>query len=303
MLQNSPKQFESVLQVANQNTEFLDSPAMQRCLEASDFELSDLKTSRDGHQPLSLPAAELREHALPLAADDGRAQRLRDGAHPGPAEGGAGAPVLFVLDEFAGLKRMSVIENAVAQIAGHGGKLWFVLQSLEQLKAVYKDNWETFLSNAGLKIFFGIEDHFTREYVSKLVGETEIIREVRSESDSTSESESHGRSSVHGNLGNGGDKPLCQHRKIMGVQHLQRPFLELQLDAGRLSRPALAGRIERPERVAGTLGNSEQRTIARGIARHVAVAHGRDFRDFRDLEIPHGRVERNHPEARPRYPR
>ena len=43
-----PKQFESVLQVANRNTEFIDSPAMQRCLEASDFELSELKTSPEG---------------------------------------------------------------------------------------------------------------------------------------------------------------------------------------------------------------------------------------------------------------
>ena len=48
MLLNSPKQFESVLQVANRNTEFIDSPAMQRCLEASDFQLSGLKTRPEG---------------------------------------------------------------------------------------------------------------------------------------------------------------------------------------------------------------------------------------------------------------
>jgi hypothetical protein len=100
----------------------------------------------------------------------------------------------MVLDEFAGLKRMEVIENAVAQIAGYGVKLFFVLQSLEQIKAVYKDNWETFLANAGLKVFFNLEDHFSREYVSKLIGETEQIREVRSASDSISESESISRS-------------------------------------------------------------------------------------------------------------
>ena len=102
-----------------------------------------------------------------------------------------GFPVLMVLDEFAGLKRMEVIEHAVAQIAGYGAKLFFVLQSLEQLKAAYKDNWETFLSNSGLKIFFSLDDHFSREYVSKLVGDTEVIREVRSASDSVSESESY----------------------------------------------------------------------------------------------------------------
>jgi hypothetical protein len=105
-----------------------------------------------------------------------------------------GHPVLMLLDEFAGLKRMEVIENAVAQIASYGVKLFFVLQSLEQLKAVYKDNWETFLANSGLKVFFNLEDHFSREYVSKLIGETEVIREVRSASDSTSESESLSRS-------------------------------------------------------------------------------------------------------------
>jgi hypothetical protein len=121
-----------------------------------------------------------------------------------------GYPVLMVLDEFAGLKRMEVIENAVAQIASYGVKLFFVLQSLEQLKAVYKDNWETFLANSGLKVFFNLEDHFSREYVSKLIGETEVIREVGSSNDSTSESEgvsksvtrsqseTHGRSSSTG---------------------------------------------------------------------------------------------------------
>jgi len=74
--------------------------------------------------------------------------------------------------------------------------MFFVLQSLEQLKAVYKDNWETFLANSGLKIFFNLEDHFSRDYVSKLIGETEIVREVRSASDSMSESDSVSRSTT-----------------------------------------------------------------------------------------------------------
>ena len=105
----------------------------------------------------------------------------------------------MILDEFAGLKRMDSIENAVAQIAGFGVKLFFVLQSLEQLKYTYTDNWETFLSNAGVKVFFSVEDHFTRDYVSKLAGETEIIRELQSSNQSQSENESYakGRSTSH----------------------------------------------------------------------------------------------------------
>jgi type IV secretory pathway TraG/TraD family ATPase VirD4 len=190
MLINSPKQYESVLQVANRNTEFIDSPAMQRLLEASDFQLSELKTRPEGLSLfLCLPQRYMNTHyrwlRMMISLTVTEMEKVR---------GRPRHPILMVLDEFAGLKRMEVIETAAAQIAGYGVKLFFVLQSLEQLKATYKDNWETFLANSGLKLFFNLEDNFSRDYVSKLIGETEVIREVRSESDSTSESESTSRS-------------------------------------------------------------------------------------------------------------
>jgi type IV secretory pathway TraG/TraD family ATPase VirD4 len=192
MLLNSPKQYESVLQVANRNTEFIDSPAMQRCVEASDFQISELKTRPGGLSVyLCLPQRYMSTHYRWLRMMIALIVTEMEKVRGRPA---TGYPVLMVMDEFAGLKRMEVIENAVAQIAGYGVKLFFVLQSLEQLKAVYKDNWETFLANSGLKVFFNLEDHFSREYVSKLIGETEVIREVRSASDSVSESESVSRS-------------------------------------------------------------------------------------------------------------
>jgi type IV secretory pathway TraG/TraD family ATPase VirD4 len=192
MLINSPKQYESVLQVANRNTEFIDSPAMQRLLEASDFQLSELKTRPEGLSLyLCLPQRYMNTHYRWLRMMISLTVTEMEKVRGRPA---TGHPILMVLDEFAGLKRMEVIETAAAQIAGYGVKLFFVLQSLEQLKAVYKDNWETFLANSGLKMFFNLEDNFSRDYVSKLIGETEVIREVRSESDSTSESESTSRS-------------------------------------------------------------------------------------------------------------
>jgi type IV secretory pathway TraG/TraD family ATPase VirD4 len=188
MLLNSPKQYESVLQVASRNTEFIDSPAMQRCLEGSDFALAELKTRPEGLSLyLCLPQRYMSTHyrwlRMMIALTVTEMEKVRGR----PA---AGHPVLLVLDEFAGLKRMEVIEHAVAQIAGYGVKMFFVLQSLEQLKGAYKENWETFLANSGLKVFFNLEDNFSRDYVSKLIGETEVIREVRSGSEGVSESES-----------------------------------------------------------------------------------------------------------------
>jgi type IV secretory pathway TraG/TraD family ATPase VirD4 len=189
MMVSTGKTFEGVLQSTAQHTEFLDSPGMRRVLAKSDFKLSELKTRPEGMTLyLSLPQRYMETHYRWLRMMVSLTTTEMEITRGQPA---SGYPVLMILDEFAGLRRMTAIENAVSQIAGFGVKLLFVLQSLEQLKNTYKDNWETFLSNAGLKVFFSVEDHFSREYVSKLVGETEIIREMHSANESKSQNESH----------------------------------------------------------------------------------------------------------------
>ncbi len=232
MLLNSPKQYESVLQVANRNTEFIDSPPMQRCIEASSTSsfLGPGKT-RPGavSERLSVLACRMymSTHYRWIRMMIGLTVTGMEKVSGRPA---TGHPVLMVLDEFAGLQRMEVIENAVAQIAGYGVKLFFVLQSLEQLKAVYKDNWETFLANSGLKVFFNLEDNFSREYVSKLIGETEVMREVASESetkgvfgkhvpqhDTKSQSETHGTSSSSGTSESDGTNSSASTGKSWGL--------------------------------------------------------------------------------------
>lgn len=179
MLADAPKQFQGVRQAATSHTKFIDSPGMQRCLEASDFELSELKTKSKGVSLyLSLPQGQMDTHhrwlrmmvSLTITEMEKTGGKLA-----------TGHPVLMVLDEFAGLDRMKVIENAAAQIAGFGVKMFFILQTFGHLKDIYKDNWETFLACSGLKIFFNIDDYFSQEYISKLIGDTEILIESQSE--------------------------------------------------------------------------------------------------------------------------
>jgi type IV secretory pathway TraG/TraD family ATPase VirD4 len=193
MMATASKMFQGVLQGVATQTEFLDSPGMRRVLSKSDFKLSELKTRPEGMTLyLSLPQRYMDTHYRWLRMMVSLTTTEMEITRGQPA---TGHPVLMVLDEFAGLKRMVAIENAVAQIAGFGVKLFFVLQSLEQLKNTYKDNWETFLSNAGVKIFFSIEDHFTRDYVSKLAGETEVVREMRSANEGRSQNEGYSKGS------------------------------------------------------------------------------------------------------------
>lgn len=215
LFKDSPEQFQSILQVVNRNTEFIESPGMKRCLETSDFDLAELKTKREGLTLyLCLPQGYMGTHYRWLRMIISLIVKEMESVRGQPA---TGHPVLMLLDEFAGLKRMEIIENAVAQLAGFGVKMFFVLQTLEQLKAVYKDNWETFLANAGLKLFFSLEDHFSREYVSKLIGETEIMREVHSAGDSSSESESASESKSQSRSESIGDSASHGHSVSEGT--------------------------------------------------------------------------------------
>ncbi|SEB90985.1 type IV secretory system conjugative DNA transfer family protein [Rhodobacter sp. 24-YEA-8] len=190
LLEASPRTLMSALQVARTNTDFLDSPALRSCLDRSSFQLSDLKTAPTSPY-LCLPQRFMGSHYRWLRMMTtlilGEMERARVRVPPKH-------PMLMVLDEFPALGRMKVIENAAAQIAGYGVKMMFVSQNMAQLKDVYKDNWETMVANAGVKLFFGNDDNFTREYVSKMIGDMELRRWAQSysHSEGRSQSESHG---------------------------------------------------------------------------------------------------------------
>ena len=182
MTSMADKQRSGVLEAARTNTEFLDSPPMQRLLERSDFDLAELKTNPRGLTIyLTLPQRVMETHyrwlRLMIALAVGEMERIKGR----PA---TGQPTLFLLDEFAGLKRMEVIENAAAQAAGMGIKFMFVVQNLAQLSEIYDKSWETFFGNSGLKLFFQIDDDFSRQYVSRQLGELETLRQTRSGSES-----------------------------------------------------------------------------------------------------------------------
>ncbi len=192
---DSPRTFQSVLQTAVTQTEFLDSEGLRNSLVTSDFKLSDLKTDPKGVSIyLALPQRYMNTHfrwfRMMVTLTITEMEKIS-------GQPAGGHRVLMVLDEFAGLKRMEIIENAVAQMAGFGVKMFYIAQTLPQLKSIYQDNWETLIANAGLKIFFDLEDHFSRDYVSKLIGETEVVRDLHSSSHTKGHSENYSEGESH----------------------------------------------------------------------------------------------------------
>jgi len=81
-------------------------------------------------------------------------------------------PVLLMLDEFAQLGHLPVIENTMAMMRGFGLKLWTLFQDLSQAQAIYSDRFESFLGNAGVLQAFAPQDITTADYLSKRTGQS-----------------------------------------------------------------------------------------------------------------------------------
>lgn len=183
----------SVLSNARRNTKFIDSPWMQRCLASTGFRIDDLKLRQGGVSLyVCLPARFIPTHARFLRLVLNLILYRMEAIGTGPTV--SGHSVLFVLDEFAALGRLEAIEKAAGLMAGYGVKLWPILQDLGQVKRHYKESWETFLGNAGVLQFFANTDLTTLEWLSKRIGQVEVIRETVTKSVSTAKGTTRSRS-------------------------------------------------------------------------------------------------------------
>lgn len=95
-------------------------------------------------------------------------------------------PVLFVLDEFLQLGPSPEFRNAIRTHAGYGVRLWFFLQDIGTLQEHYPGtSWQTFF-NCAVKQFFGTDETFTAELVSRFLGTTTVAYQATNEGSNVS---------------------------------------------------------------------------------------------------------------------
>ncbi|MDP9119830.1 MAG: type IV secretory system conjugative DNA transfer family protein [Acidobacteriota bacterium] len=169
--QKDPKLLSGILASTNRHTEFLDSPQILRTLTASTFRLEDLKHWRLSLY-LVLPPQYLQTHGRWLRLLTAATLRVLTTTPVRPAD-----PVLLLLDEFAALGRMPIVEDALSYARGYGISIWMLVQDLAQLRHLYRDSWETLLANTRIKQAFGIADDSTADYLSRLTGQTTVRTE------------------------------------------------------------------------------------------------------------------------------
>lgn len=91
--------------------------------------------------------------------------------------------VRMMLDEFANIGQIPNFTKLLATMRKYEISCSVILQSIAQIKNMYKDDWGTIIGNCDSFLFLGCPEYDTQEYVSKKLGKTTI--RTRSESQST----------------------------------------------------------------------------------------------------------------------
>lgn len=157
----------SLIENAQQNTQWLDYTSMSETLHESNFELSDIKT-KPCTVFLVIHPDYMVEHGRFLRLFVRSALSIMAKGDEGDE---AGRQCLFILDEFFSLGKMDAVQKAAGGMRKNGVQLLPILQDLGQLKILYDDDGaHTFFGNADAQIFFGNSDALTLEAISNQLG-------------------------------------------------------------------------------------------------------------------------------------
>lgn len=153
----------SIFSTAAAQTDFLDSLLLRNTLRHSDFTLASLRGERPATIFLCLPVGRMERHSRWLRLVVQLTCTVLESLGPYPR---MRPPILFMMEEFATLGHLEIMERAAAYFPGFGVKLWVILQDVTQLQRYYNAGWETFLGNAGLIQLFANGDEETLRYVA-----------------------------------------------------------------------------------------------------------------------------------------
>lgn len=164
------KEISSIISTALTQTAFLDSATLAENMQASDFSFEDLINGQATIY-LVLPVDKLQTYGrwLRLLVSIGIRTVARN-VRPLPL------PVLFMLDEFGTIGKLSAVSQAYGLMAGLQMVIWAFVQDINQLKRDYPEDWETFIGNSTAIAFFNVMDNTTARYVSEMCGTTTIER-------------------------------------------------------------------------------------------------------------------------------
>lgn len=180
MIDRPAEEAGSVLSTAKSYLSLFRDPIVARNVSRSEFKIRDLMNHDD---PLSLyiitqpnDKARLRplvrilvNMIVRLLADKMDFEDGRPKAHYKHR-------LLMMLDEFPSLGKLDIMQESLAFVAGYGIKCYLIVQDLSQLQEFYGQN-ESITSNCHIQNAYPPNRVETAEHLSKLTGQTTIVKE------------------------------------------------------------------------------------------------------------------------------
>ena len=163
----------SVRSTADTQTRWILSPPMRDDLKKQGVDFRKLK-ERVTTVYVILPAERMRTHSVWLRLVVVSA--LRALYRPG------GLRTLLLIDEMPALGHLAPLEDAFGLVRGYKVQIAGICQDLNQLKALYKERWESFLANAGVVQGFTPNDLTTADWMSRRAGQATVLAPSSSES-------------------------------------------------------------------------------------------------------------------------
>lgn len=160
------KLLSSIVSELNSNLAFWDGhPGFAEVTATSDFTFADLERETVTVY-LTIPFKDMATSYRYLRAMVGLAFAAME-----EKQEARQASVLFILDEFAALRDIEFMRDAVAQMRSSGAWFWIFVQDVAQLEAVYGRWADVFLSQTDHQVFFGgTLDAKTKKHISSSLG-------------------------------------------------------------------------------------------------------------------------------------
>ena len=179
MLNLSEKELSSVISSALSFLSLYRDPVVAANTSYSDFHVEDLM---HGENPVSLylvvrPADADRLRPLvrlvltQIVRRLTETMRFKDGRSVADYQ----HRLLLLIDEFASLKRLTVIEEALAFMAGYGIKAYLIVQDLQQIYSAYGRE-EGLIGNCHIRVAYAPNKIETAELLSRMAGQTTVVR-------------------------------------------------------------------------------------------------------------------------------
>ena len=97
-------------------------------------------------------------------------------------QGALSVPVRLMFDEFANVALPDGYARLQATMRSRNIMSTIILQNISQLKALFKDEWESIIGNADSFIYLGGNEQSTHKYISELLGKETIDTRTSSQS-------------------------------------------------------------------------------------------------------------------------